>query len=234
MNKIKFLMSIENELDLFRDFYKGIGNSTGENDYEIFLGYLKDELLEKFKGKSDEEVYEIVKEVLEREYEKHDKLLKHNLDTIEKQWADIEPEFIEASEKLFDGHPFPSGEYKAYISLWGRFVRHLDGKSLSFPCNTDMMLMVVVHEMLHFMFFDYFEKNFEKEWKKNQAWIWELSEIMNVLIMNEDPFLKWVKFKSQPYPAHEKNYEKLLPLYEGRKSIEEFIEKAVEILEGSN
>lgn len=222
-------MSVENELDLFRDFYKGIGYSTGENDYEIFLGYLKEELLELFKGKSEEEIYKIVKEVLEREYKKHDNVLKYNLETIEKEWTELEPEFIEESEKLFDGHPFPSGEYKAYISIWGRFVRNLDKKTLSFPCQTGLMMMTVVHEMLHFMFYDYFEKNFEGKLDKNQ--LWELSEIMNVLIMNEEPFLTWTKHKSQAYPAHEKNYEKLLPLYKERKSMKEFIEKAVEILE---
>lgn len=222
---LKFLFSLKNEIGLFREYNKKPRYNTGEDDYSIFLGYLNQEILTLTEGQSRLKTEKIIKSILARESKKHGNLIKYNLRIIKEKWAKIKLEFLKQCEAIFDGHPFPKGEYKAYISLWGRYVRKLDKKTLTFPCHTEYMFLVVIHELLHFMFYDYFNKNFKGQLSNEQ--LWDLSEIINPIIMNKEPFISWAKYPSQPYPSHRDAYLKLFKIYENCGSMAEFIQKAI-------
>ncbi|MEA3378868.1 MAG: hypothetical protein U9Q69_04480 [Nanoarchaeota archaeon] len=226
--KVSFLLSFKNDLDLFKEFYKKQQYPTGENDSQIFLGFLKEELMKQIPNLNKERCFILIKNVLKREYKKNKKLLNIKLQIAKSKWQEIENSFFQESKKVFDGHPFPKGHYHAYISIWGRYIRNLESKSITFPPNQRFMLLVIIHEFLHIIFYDYFYQNFKN--KLNKEKLWELSEIINVLIMNEKPFLTWAEYPSLPYPAHKKNYKKLKEIYDKRESMHDFIKKAISVL----
>ncbi len=68
--------------------------------------------------------------------------------------------------------------------------------------------MIIVHEMLHFMFFDYVEKKYGKEfgWKKAESYgyLWKVSEAFNAVMEDWPPYKKLFLHASAPYPGTEK------------------------------
>lgn len=202
--------------------------ATGQDNYGYFLGYLKNELQNKLDGLSDKEKEIFVKEILEREYKQYKTILDINLEDIKSKWASIENQFFIECTRIFDGNPFPEGKYIAIESIWGRYPCIIEDKKFSFPANKQLMMLVVIHELLHFAFYDYLKKNPNNQLNENQLWVF--SEILNTVVMNREPFLSWAGEKSVIYPALQAKYKKLDPIYDLCKYLNEFIEKSVSIL----
>lgn len=225
---VSFLNSIDLDIQLYNDYSKYSKFDTGQPNYEVFLSYLKDEILKKIEGKTKIEIKGIIKQILYREYAKHRDMLTNINNKIKEEWVALEPSFIEACRKTFEGNPFPVGKYKAIMTIWGRFPCNQKKKTFYFPASTSLAMLVITHELLHFALFSYFNKHFKGRLKKERTWV--LAEVFNILIMNEEPYLTWAKMPSKPYPAHQKVYEQLLPLFKERSSMNEFIEKAILVL----
>lgn len=230
MHKIKlsFVSSPEEDLLIFKNAHKYINFDTGQDNYAIFLGYLRNEIISRTKDKTKKETESIVASILQREYKHHAKLIRHNLNILRKEWNRINVEFIAAVEKTFDSNPFPRGKYRAIMSLWGRYPCILKQKKFYVPCHTQLMLLVVIHELLHFAFYSYFNKHFKRRLNKTKQG--ELTEILNVILMNNLPYLSWAKLPSDPYPSNKKRYEQLLKIYPQCNTMGEFIEKSISAL----
>lgn len=228
--KLNILSSKFQDYKLYYYFIKRcLGYNTGDSQYESFLGYLKDEITEKFRDKNDKEKDKIIKEILFRERKRLNELITHNLKQIKEEWHRICPQFIKVCEKTFDGYQFPGGKYTAIMTIWGRYPYIQKEKIIYFPAHKDWMKFVIIHELLHLIFFNFYKKRC-KGLKIPKKILWEISEILDVLIMNEEPYLSWAKMQSQPYPAHRKNYEKLLPLFKRRENMYSFIAEASKML----
>ena len=228
--KLNILSSRLQDYRLYHYFIKRcLDYNTGDSQYEAFLGYLRDEITENFKNKNNKEKDKIIKEILTRERKRLDKLIRYNLRQIKEEWPKICPSFVDICEKKFDGCPFPEGKYTAIMTIWGRYPYIKSKKIIYFPAHKDWMLFVIIHELLHLVFFNFYT-HYCKDIQLSKDNLWELSEVLDVLVMNEEPYLKWVKMQSQPYPAHRKNYELLLPFFKERKSMHSFIAEASKIL----
>lgn len=227
--KVHILSSKEQDYSLYNYYTKKcLHYNTGENRYEAFLGYLKDEINERFKGKNEKQKNKIIKEIISRERKKFKEIISRNLTQIKEEWENTSPLFVKACETTFDNCPFPYGDYKAIMTIWGRYPYDKKKRVIYFPTNKDWMLFVIIHELLHLVFFNFYA-NYCKDIHLSQDNLWELSEILDVLIMNEEPYLGWAKMQSRPYPAHQKNYEILLPLFKRRNGMHSFIEEATKI-----
>lgn len=223
--RLSFLNSIDLDIQLYKRYPRYSKFDSGQSNYELFLGHLKEEILTETKGKNKAEKDKAVKLILEREYAKHKEMLSGILNKIKEEWSTIGPTFIKACETTFEGNPFPSGEYRAIMTIWSRFPCIQKTKTFYFPAYTPLSMLVITHELLHFAFFSYFNKHFKGRLKKERTWV--LAEVFNILIMNEEPYLTWAKMPSKPYPAHHGVYERLLPIFKERSSMKEFIEKAI-------
>src|SRR3989344_681093 len=79
---------------------------------------------------------------------------------------------------------------KGYVSIFDCNPRFVDDKSFQvfYKKSGSDKLRVCFHEITHFAFFDYFEKLFPAEYRsldRNSGVLWELSEVINVILLNE-------------------------------------------------
>jgi len=158
-----------------------------------------------------------IKNFISSKYQEENKIIRSNLDIYKINWQKVEKHFLVLTDKIIGSSYWPKGKYIAYPSIWGMFPRFLDDKTFQFPyqCKTEKYVNVIIaHEMLHFIFFNYFFQKYPK-YKNNKydSLVWNVSEIFNVVIQNSPEWIKFFKLRSISYPAHEKIINKLNKKY---------------------
>ncbi len=125
----------------------------------------------------------------------------------EKRWTKIAPTFFSLVDSLFHGRKWPRGKYIAFGTIWGVYPRFLEDKTFQIPFwhrNPRYVSVVIAHELLHFMFYDYFYERYPKlKPSKNNFFVWQISEIFNTIIQNSHMWVSHFKLKSMGYPEHE-------------------------------
>jgi hypothetical protein len=114
------------------------------------------------------------------------------LKLINKLVSEKQNKFYLALKDIFH-EDFSADAYQGYLSIFNCNPRWPETKTFQVFYKKELpyMLEVAFHEALHFAFFDYLDKNFSEQTKglsKNSGILWELSEIINVIILNLPPF----------------------------------------------
>ncbi|MBU1016914.1 MAG: hypothetical protein ABIJ82_02920 [Patescibacteria group bacterium] len=145
---------------------------------------------------------EFIDEFVEKYYEEHKWKRLGFLKRAKEDWAKIETAFFETTDKLFSRNPkggynWPKGNYICYLSIFNcnpRFIKEKEFQAYyKHPLGINF---VCIHEMLHFIFYDYLEKNFSKQYKEyDERVIWKLSEVFNDVILRTDEFISLTKQK---------------------------------------
>ena len=165
-----------------------------------------------FVGKRPE-VTRFVKE----KYARYADVIDANLASYEQKWRGVEPKFHELVRGLFGNHPWPKGKYIAYPTIWGMFPRFLDDKTFQVPFkfrNKRYVNVIIAHEMLHFIFYDYFHTQYPK-YRDDDMLSWHVSEIFNTVVQNSESWLKVFGVPTMGYPEHEKIVAKLSRTHTG-------------------
>lgn len=169
-------------------------------------------------------------------YAEHLKEFENRKNEIEQLFIKKEKPFFEAVSKIFKNHPWPTGKYTAYLSIFSFGPRFLNDKTfqLFMYDSNNLILFSICHEMLHFMFYDYAIKNYPKlfgKLDKDKGFFWDLSEVFNAIIQDMPEFIKiHGKIKNQGYPCHKKIITKLNKLWFDKKDIDKWIVKSFEYL----
>ncbi len=125
-----------------------------------------------------------------------------------KQWEKMAPQYFSLVNKLFDGRKWPRGKYIAFGTVWGMYPRFLKDKTFQIPFwhrVPGYISVVIAHELLHFMFYDYFFVRYSKYRRPgNDFFVWHVSEIFNTVVQNSPEWLGYFKLKSMGYPEHKK------------------------------
>lgn len=140
-------------------------------------------------------------------YKKEATIISKNIILYEKNWKVVEQDFFLLVENLFKGYPWPRKMYVAYPTVWSMYPRFLESGTFQVPHryrNKKYVNVVIAHEMLHFIFYDWFYKLYPKYKKNNyNMFVWHVSEIFNAVIQNSLPWLKVFKLQTMAYPEHE-------------------------------
>ena len=132
--------------------------------------------------------------------------------------------------KVFD-HPWPKGLYVSYLSVFPCGPRFLENKTFQVFYLTKNISLNTAHELLHFLFYDYFEKKFP-EISLTEEKVWILSEVLNFLILDLPEFHAiFGASHSHPYPNHISIIENLKPEWENRKDLNSFLKSGLEVIE---
>lgn len=112
-------------------------------------------------------------------------------------------------DKLFKGHSWPKKEFIGYFSIFDFCPRFLDsGEFQVFIYDKrNLQLFTIFHELLHFIFYDFAQKNFPKtrEMNTERGKLWDIAEVFNAVIQNTDDFISLHgKIKNIGYPEHKK------------------------------
>lgn len=94
-------------------------------------------------------------------YRLHRAAMSRSIQRLRQAWYKREKEFITVTKKFFGGFQFPKGKYIAYASIINCNPRFLDSKTFQFFYKKPVADAVhtIAHELLHFIFFDFVEKN---------------------------------------------------------------------------
>ncbi len=110
------------------------------------------------------------------------------------------------TDEIFSGYKWPKGKYIAYPTIWGMYPRFLDKKTFQFPYQNNKpnyIKVIIAHEMLHFIFYDYVYKKFPKLKRCEYNYdLWNVSEAFNVIIQNSHKWVKLFNQRTVSYPEH--------------------------------
>lgn len=129
--------------------------------------------------------------------------------------------------------------YMGYLSIFDCNPRFLGTKTFQIYCKRNLpeMAGVAFHESLHFIFFDYINKNLKKirKFDKNSGPLWELSEIFNMIILNLPEFRKITRRKEKLfYPELKWKLAKVKKIWKETKgNLKNFILQGLDILQYS-
>lgn len=152
-----------------------------------------------------------------------------NTEEIKKGWRLVEKKYFDLISKIFKKHPWPNGKYIGFASVFDMYPRDVKEKTFYFSGlqkKLNFNLATIAHEMLHFMFFDYLKINYgideDSELKnKNPAYIWNISEVFNLIIETWKPYKAVFKTSGKPYDiAHARMLPKMRKLWKEKKDID--------------
>ena len=234
---LNFLISPQRDLEVFKGFLKSADFFDNETYLEKGFFDLYPALEDVIKSEDgnqfpEKEVFNFVKNIYKKE-----KGIGQRVDDIKGEWIKIEELFFKKTDKIFKGHGWPEGNYFAYATIWGIYPRYLESKEFTFPYSTtdNDALRVVMHEMLHFIFYDYALKKHPERFENldtRRGLFWDLSEIFNAVILYNPIFIelhgKEKLSKNSIHPEHEKHLEFFKNLWEEERDIDTWLTKGYE------
>lgn len=208
----------------FLDHRKG-GRDFGESIIRI---HPELSLVKNLSSKEEEQVG--VRRYVDSFYETHQNQLEKARKKFEKDWERVARPFFKAVDKLFN-HLWPEGLYLAYLSIFPCGPRFLENKTFQvFYLAKENASLRAAHELLHFLFYDYFEKAFP-EIRTTDEKVWILSEVLNFLILDSPEFYAiFGASHPHPYPNHLGIIENLKPKWENRKDLNSFLKYSLEVI----
>jgi hypothetical protein len=185
----------------------------------------KHPFLRKTRNLSGKTKRELIKKYISRFYKLNIDYLKRTCNKVQKEWDQKERSFFNACDRYFDYHPWPNGKYLAYISIFNCNPRFLEDKTFQvYWKHPKGFVAVAAHEMLHFLFYDFFEKNYSQV-KISEKFLWSLSEVFNFFILQEPGFVKITNdTKPDLYPSLKSLSEKLYSTWNRTKSTNSFLQ----------
>ena len=192
--------------------------------------------LDMIQSLSDEDRKETIEKYFDRYYADNRESLEETLSNFVKDWERIEPDFIQQLNTIFKNPTKPEGDWIGFLSIINCNPRFLDNKTFQiFFEHRNGSNSIVIHEVLHFFFYDYAVKNFNnifKDLDKNKGVFWTLAELFNDVIQNTDEFKKIQGYMEiYGYPDHVKHQEYLKKMWAEDKDIDLWIPKAYDYLD---
>lgn len=176
----------------------------------------------------------IIKSYFHSYYVSHAKEMDAKIEAIKNAWRKKEDAYVLATEKYFGGFSFPAGKYIAYASVVNCNPRFLDSKTFQFFYKKTMpdAIHTIAHELLHFIFFDFVEKEMKEDIEKlSEDQLWDLSEIFNVILLRSPQYQGIIDSKQvRAYPDHEPYLKKFDQAHSQAKSARDFITRGVVII----
>jgi hypothetical protein len=148
--------------------------------------------------------------------------MKDGFNKIIREWNKKSKRFFHLTDQIFKGFLWPKGKYIGYISIFYMFPRNVKDKFFFFPYEKRWgfdPIKTISHEMLHFIFFAYLEKQYglkesSKIPGKPTNYIWQISEAFNNVIQDWEPYKKeLVEIGHLPYKGTEKLVTKMKKIW---------------------
>lgn len=174
-------------------------------------------------------------EYFDKYYENNKEELEKDLLNFKNNWEKIENDFTIQLNKIFKNPIKPEGKWIGYLSIINCNPRFLDSKTFQiFYKHSSGSNGVVVHEILHFFFYDYAIKKFNNIFGSldtDNGIFWMLAELFNDVIQAVPSFTELQDdVKVFGYPDHVKYQEYLRRIWSDEPDIDIWIPKAYEYL----
>lgn len=113
-------------------------------------------------------------------------------------------------DEIFKNYPWPKKEIIGNFSIFNFCPRFLEDNEFQVFIydNRNLQLFTIFHECLHFIFYDFAQKNFSETLGKmntEEGKFWDIAEVFNVVIQNTNDFISLHdKIDNIGYPDHKK------------------------------
>lgn len=154
---------------------------------------------------------------------------------IERLWHLQEEVFAHLAKQYFTENDFPNETYVCYPTIWPLVARDPQKHLVAFPVQMVVSdsCAVIAHELLHELFCHHLYNTFGEDIDLSSEVIYDISEVLNVLILREDEWQRAFPFDVKPYTRHINLLDKLSPVWKNKNNLDEFIEQAIEIRDES-
>lgn len=164
-------------------------------------------------------------------YENHFSQLKNSIQKFNRVWGKKEKEFFNSVAKIFKNYPWPKGKYIGYLSIFNCNPRNLKDKTFQvYYKHPAGIVHVTSHELLHFIFYDYFESKFKKSFKKiSKEKLWEISEIFNSVLFSFKPLSDFTpKYKKRfDYPGFRSEIKRVKKIWKRKPDIDYLLKEVL-------
>lgn len=226
--QLSFSILPEKDVSTFFSFVEEAGFDGGRNvEWAVFKNHsnLKKFFRDhEFIGKKSD-IASYVSEIYDRDRE----VMKDRLKQYEEKWRVAESVYFASVHTLFDPSFWPEGEYIASPTVWSMYPRFLEDKTFQLPyepAGRPDILFIIAHEMLHFIFYEYFLTKYP-EYRNDESdfFLWNVSEIFNTVIQNLASWPQEMNNREAAYPEHKDIVAKLSEKYEAvsKKNLDAFI-----------
>lgn len=223
--EVSFIIDIEKEKQTAKNFFDNKEDVWLREHY--FSG--EAEYLLKF-GSTDDERYQELERYISKTYKTQAVELTNSLAWARVKWREVEEAYFAVIDTLFHNRPWPEGNYRAEISIFSMYPRWVDEKLFFIPFEENPSrhtLAVIAHEMLHFMFFDYILERYGLKEStrlsgKDEQYIWNVSEVFNVVIDHFAPYMNAIPGSgiSLPYPGQEDMYATMSQQWQEKQDVD--------------
>ena len=238
-SNLKFIVDLNKDIEVLNGFLKTAKIFNMEKDLKIgFYDFYSD--LEKIiKSKNTQkQKNKLIKSFIQKIYQRDSIQINKAIKDAKRQWQKNKRYFLKKISNLFKNYPWPKGKYVAYPTIWGVYPRFINDKTFFFPYiykNKNFILFVIMHEMLHFIFYDYAIKKHPEIFRKldtETGTFWDLAEIFNAIILSLPEFKKLHKQKKIfCYSEHKKYFSKLKKLWQNTMIVDNWLIIGYEYLE---
>lgn len=170
-----------------------------------------------------------VRQYFETAYRERREVMKAAITFFQTQWDKVEKAFMSLTSQIFNGHPFPHGEYKGYISITNCNPRFLEDKTFMMFYLATTPNSTISHELMHFIFYDYSLQKFPELFKDadpNSGTYWSLAELFNNVLLSLPEYSFLGTQGDHPYPNHKKIYPVLVDMWNANNDVDKFIRNA--------
>ncbi|QQR77152.1 MAG: hypothetical protein IPJ67_03295 [Candidatus Moraniibacteriota bacterium] len=214
--RLSFSILPEKDISTFFSFVEEAGFDGGRNlEWAVFKNHLNLKKFfrdHEFIGKKSD-IASYVSEIYNRDRD----VMKDRLKQYEEKWRVAEPVYFAGVHALFDSSFWPEGKYIAFPTVWGMYPRFLEDKTFQLPyepANRADILFIIAHEMLHFIFYEYFlAKHQEYRNEDSDFFLWHVSEIFNTIVQNSASWPQEMNNREAGYPEHENIVKELSKKY---------------------
>ena len=197
MKNVKYLLkfNLSNVKDNTDSIFQFLNNEQDLNNW--FASTIIDELGVD-KGKyillSKKEKYDYIYKKVVTIYNKEIDKLNSIIKIFQNKWDEYNNEINQIFSEIFDIQFSDEKECVVNVTLNPVCPRYLDSKSFDVNYKVDNILGICIHELLHFYWFDYWDKNLYKlkpNEKETPSTTWEFSEIAIDQLVNCTPLKKY-------------------------------------------
>lgn len=174
-----------------------------------------------------------VTKFIEDEYKRRGAELTESYEEVRAEWKKVKSPYFALLRILFEGHPWSKDVFKGYGTIFLCYPRWIDQKAFLFPLehkNPNYRVIVIAHEMMHFLFFDYIQKKYRLKQdsvlpRKDKRYVWKVSEAFNTLIEGWPPFQNIFHSNPRPYPETTKIYKEMEKFWNKEQNVPALLDK---------
>ena len=211
--KLGFSLDVQEIIDYDFEMYKGfLSDRQFDNGKHFKMAVLEphDLLKQYFTGTDIDLPDSAIKDYIRDTHLKRNINLLSIVFSYQESWEKVSAQYFLFVNKLFPLYDWPIGMYMGYPTIWGMYPRKIETCTFSFPVDHKNINTIIAHEFLHFMFYDYAAKYFSEYMDLNSGiFIWDVSEIFNVLLQNSQKCLNVFQEKVPGYDEHKEIIAKL-------------------------